>query len=110
MIATEPKLSFKDLMRDAKLNKKNVKTITVSTYTKNRLSVYKRENELNSQNHAVLALIQENEMLRSIMMKLDSAIKTAKKNGKVDSFFTEFTFQASPKEKALFDLYYFGDR
>jgi hypothetical protein len=108
MSAPKQYLSFRDFIPPLKMTKKNFVTIGVTTYVKNRLNTYKEKNQLNSFPHAINSLLIENEMLRSIMTKLDLAIKKAKIENNVDFFIVAFEDLASNKERAMFDLIWRG--
>jgi len=101
-------LSFKDFVPEIKLTRKNRRPINVTEYVKRRLQKYKETNSLVSDSHAVHSLIVENEMLISIMQKLDTAIKTATKREDPEYFIAVFHSEASPQEKAMFDLIWRG--
>jgi hypothetical protein len=97
-------LSFKDFVPQIKLKDGTRTLIHLSKYVRNRLRVYKRRNNLISDSHAVHSLIIENEMLRSLMWKMDVAIKRAIQEDNVDFFIVVLYEHASNQEKAMFDM------
>lgn len=108
MLPKKEYLSFKEFVPEIKITLENLKSIHLSEYVFKRFRKYKQKNELRSDSHAIYSLIVLNEMLLSIMQKVDSAIKAAKKAENPDYFIAVFQQSASPKERAMWDLIWRG--
>lgn len=97
-------LSFREIMPKTKLTKINKRTIDVSSFTKKRLKKYKRDNELTSMNHVANTLLNENEMFRSLLGKMEMAQRKAITSGNPQYFIKVLYDMLSNIEKAMYEM------